>query len=125
MQLKIGLAAAVFAAVGTFAVAEGAGEGGCGIGDCRVGTVLNFSPKDLRNSLIPYAGHIEFTAKEESSVSVFQSGLRDGYQTSNDFTGVYIGFNELWPEGVEPFMNTGNCSGEAGESGTNGCNPSD
>ena len=130
MQLKIGLAAAVFAAVGTFAVAEGAGEGGCGDGKCLVGTVLHFdfgrgTTLDLP---IPIAGRKEDTVSSVNSVSVFQSGLRSKKGVTAMNTGVYKGFNELWPDEIadeQSFVNTGNCSGVAGESGTNGCNLAD
>ena len=128
MHLKIGLAAAVFAAVGTFAVAEGAGEGGCGDGKCLVGTDLHFDfdPRKPLDLPIPVAGHIETTSCARSAVDgcIFQSGLSasTSASTTSMNTGVYQISNEEWPEEEQYYARAGNCSGVAGKSGTNGCN---
>ena len=106
MHMKIGLAAAVFAAVGTFAVAEGAGEGGCGDGYCHVGTILNVSS----DAPVP-AGHYVWTVPNA-----------DGYFNGREISGLIN--SRLGTSGVHyeygVLISVGNCSSYAGESSTSG-----
>ena len=126
MHLKIGLAAAVFAAVGTFAVAEGAGEGGCGDNDCKVGTVLNFSAYELYVQGIPLAGHTEnASVQERYYIYTDYSGISNTRSTGGN-SGTYTGLSTS--EGVYDVseydyfdkLSVGNCSVAAGESSTSG-----
>ena len=111
MHLKIGLAAGVFAAVGTFAVAEGVGEGqgGCGDGGCWVGTALNHTLYEL--GLI--AGH------KESEV-----GSR--YQILSGFGIVgptfVVGNSYFERETIIIVDTTGNCNSGVGQNSGVGCN---
>ena len=94
------MAAAILASVGTFAVADGEGEGGCGDGICGVGTVL-----DTSIGLVS-VGHAE--------------NFSDSWSAS--WSGIVAGRDDVTGNTTDGEGSTGNCSGEAGESGTNGCN---
>jgi hypothetical protein len=107
MTIKLGLAAAVLAGVGTFAVAEGAGEGGCGDMDCWVGTLLN-------DSAPVHAGHREFFWATTGGL-VHISGL------GIDSAGYVVGKSYV---SRDPLLvdTTGNCDDGVGSNGDNGCN---
>jgi hypothetical protein len=105
MTIKLGLAAVVLAGVGTFAVAEGVGEGagGCGDGFCYVGSLQNYARYDVP----VFAGHLEngFT---------FSSGL--DIDTPNTVVG------KTYVDRVRVTDTTGNCVDGVGSNGDNGCN---
>lgn len=119
MNIKLGLAAAVLASVGSFAVAEGAGDGGCGDGDCDVGTDLHF---DTYPAPIPgafFAGHGEFI--------IINS--RTGDETPQAFSGIATSYGTIGNQGSDSgdgwnFYRTGNCSESFGHV-DNGCNVND
>ena len=90
LSFRLGMAAAILASVGTFAVAD---DYQCGDEHCIVGTT---SP--VR------AGYIK---DGDQAVS--------GFITPGNSRAPSTGLN-TWSD------TTGNCSGLAGESGTNGCN---
>ena len=98
LSFKLGMAAAILASVGTFAVAEGQGEGegGCGDGICAVGTVVQISDD------LTFVGHSE--------------------NTENSWSGIIYGRTQVTGKTTQDEEAPGNCSGIAGDSGTNGCN---
>lgn len=111
MHLKIGLAAAVFAAVGTFAFAEGAGEGqgGCGDGDCWVGTIQNHTLSELGM----VAGHKEGVFSNSGGFYDI-SGL--GVHSAGNVVG------KSYVTGRGEIDTTGNCDSDVGQNSGVGCN---
>ena len=127
MNMKIGLAAAVFAAVGTFAFAEGAGEYGCGDGWCVVGQDGHFGAGHYEwNNHIIRSGTFVETETGFATAGIYENfALLDGkgiyYRLPIFKDEIFVGVTGLLhDDGVA--LSTGNCSGLAGESGTNGCN---
>lgn len=110
---KISMAALLLASMATFASAQTVGEGAGGFGDgkCSVGEGEGSHFEGFRGT---YSGIV---SRAGAFISYRDSQESYGLKTGNvgNTTGL-----DLDSDGN--VSSTGNCSGEAGESGTSGCN---